>query len=286
MPAEEYTKPGLEQDLQEFDYVFNHGQLTPPQSPPTKEIKPLTPSYEESSTFILPDENVVQIALQPAVYPNAYLTPQSIIVQPVVQPVVQPTYITLLPPNGIQQAEPVQKSTVDASFLTAPPTPLPDIEKELAVVDEVVRSTAQNLDSNWDQWDSETFHSEASSESFVCSSPQSTTSAEEETDDPEWQPESGRPAPGKAPKTSKRSKPYSRSANIEDKRLRKKEQNKNAATRYRQKKKAEVSEILGEEKQLEDKNAELEQKVADIKTEIKYLKGLMRDLFKAKGLIK
>lgn len=80
------------------------------------------------------------------------------------------------------------------------------------------------------------------------------------------------------------SKPYSRTS-PEDKKFRKKEQNKNAATRYRMKKKAEVEEILGEERNLAKGNEGLDVKVEDLQREIKYLKGLMRDLFKAKGLI-
>lgn len=274
LPTDEFNK---ERSYEGFGYP----QLTPPQSPPGKA---LTPTYEETSGFILPDENV-QITFAPVpVYAAGILQTQNV--------VVQPTYITLLPPDNVP--EPQRKMTVDESYLTAPPTPIPDIEKEMAVLDEVVRDTAENLAPNWDQFESESFHSDVSSESFACSSPRSESAsatsaedeAEEETDDPEWQPEETVSRPRKALKTtSKRSKPYSRSANVEDKRLRKKEQNKNAATRYRMKKKAEVSEILEEEKQLEDKNAELEKRVGDITTEIKYLKGLMRELFKAKGLI-
>ncbi|GBP15399.1 Activating transcription factor of chaperone [Eumeta japonica] len=81
-----------------------------------------------------------------------------------------------------------------------------------------------------------------------------------------------------------RPKPYSRS--LDDRRSRKKEQNKNAATRYRQKKKAEVEVLLSEERSLRQRHTELGNKCADLQREIRYLKGLMRDLFKAKGLIK
>lgn len=83
--------------------------------------------------------------------------------------------------------------------------------------------------------------------------------------------------------SKKRTRPYGRG--IEDKKSRKKEQNKNAATRYRQKKKAEVEEILIVERQLKDKNEELKSKSADIGREIRYLKGLMREVCKAKGML-
>lgn len=76
-----------------------------------------------------------------------------------------------------------------------------------------------------------------------------------------------------------------RTRSSEDKKSRKKEQNKNAATRYRQKKKAECEVVMGEEKELQDKNDELQVKCADIQREIKYLKSLMRDLYRAKGIL-
>ncbi|XP_023946159.1 activating transcription factor of chaperone [Bicyclus anynana] len=83
---------------------------------------------------------------------------------------------------------------------------------------------------------------------------------------------------------SGRPKPYSR--NVDDRRSRKKEQNKNAATRYRQKKKAEIEVLLSEEQSLRKRHTDLGDKCSDLQREIRYLKGLMRDLFKAKGLIK
>lgn len=85
-------------------------------------------------------------------------------------------------------------------------------------------------------------------------------------------------------KGSSRSKPYSRGN--DDRRSRKKEQNKNAATRYRQKKKAEIEILMDEEKELQNKNADLFSKYSDIRREATYLKSLLRDLFKAKGLLK
>lgn len=85
-------------------------------------------------------------------------------------------------------------------------------------------------------------------------------------------------------KSSSRSKPYARGG--DDRRSRKKEQNKNAATRYRQKKKDENEILMKEEKELQNKNADLFSKYTDIQREVTYLKSLLRDLFKAKGLLK
>lgn len=101
--------------------------------------------------------------------------------------------------------------------------------------------------------------------------------------DPEWTLQSTSDL--KAPKRRRVTKPYSRTP-PEEKRIRKKEQNKNAATRYRLKKKQEIEDILGEEKQLQQRNEHLKSELTEIGREIKYLKNLMRDMFKAKGLIK
>jgi len=127
---------------------------------------------------------------------------------------------------------------------------------EDGLVDELVRSRAAQLPS---------LQSGSSLSSSPPSSPRSST-------DEEWSSSGSRP------------KPYSRHS--DDRRSRKKEQNKNAATRYRQKKKAEVEVLLGEESTLRQRHGELGDKCSDLQREIRYLKGLMRDLFKAKGLIK
>uniref|UniRef100_A0A0C9R314 Putative cyclic amp-dependent transcription factor atf-4 n=1 Tax=Amblyomma americanum TaxID=6943 RepID=A0A0C9R314_AMBAM len=79
------------------------------------------------------------------------------------------------------------------------------------------------------------------------------------------------------PRTSK-----DKSSRKERKRL----QNKDAATRYRQKKKKEFSKIEEELAALETTNVSLQTEAQRITNEISYLKGLMRELFKAKGLIK
>ncbi|CAG9827743.1 unnamed protein product [Diabrotica balteata] len=155
-------------------------------------------------------------------------------------------------------------------------TPQPDIAMELAVVDELVRTRVEDM-----QW--------SSSGSSSPGSPSSSSSSSNFGDcssDPEWMPEPIEQYNDELPSkpSRKRTRPYSKSG-TEDKKVRKKEQNKNAATRYRQKKKAEIEVILSEEKGLQDKNVELGSQISDLNREIKYLKGLMRDLFKAKGLI-
>lgn len=128
-------------------------------------------------------------------------------------------------------------------------------------VEELVRHRAAQLASPQQSGDS----ASASPQSSPPSSPRSSC-----TDD-EWS-------------SSSRPKPYSRPS--DDRRSRKKEQNKNAATRYRQKKKAEIEDLLNEEQQMRERNSKLSDKCSDLQREIRYLKGLMRDLYKAKGLIK
>jgi len=151
-----------------------------------------------------------------------------------------------------------------------------DIAHEMEVVEEIVRSCAENLpDLTSDDEDN-------SSESYsASSSPRSDDSfdntSQSYSNDDEWSSKSISPA------AKKRKRPYGRS--LADKKLKKKEQNKNAATRYRQKKKAECEVVLEEERELQEKNNELQVKCADVQREIKYLKSLMRDLYRAKGLL-
>lgn len=139
-------------------------------------------------------------------------------------------------------------------------TPQALYDSELLAVEELVRHRAAELASPQPSGDS-------ASVSPVSSPPSSPRSS---TDD-EWT-------------VPSRPKPYSRST--DDRRSRKKEQNKNAATRYRQKKKAEVEVLVCQEQSERQRNAELREKCSDVQREIRYIKGLMRDLFKAKGLIK
>lgn len=143
-------------------------------------------------------------------------------------------------------------------------------------LDELVRIRVESLVEGPDNSCSSSLHEDSSADSPV--------SSDSGYDDPDWT-----PAPDVLePKQGKRrrlTKPYSR-APPEEKKQRKKEQNKNAATRYRLKKKAEVEEILGEERELQETNQKLKTDVSELAREIKYLKNLMREVFKAKGLIK
>lgn len=91
-----------------------------------------------------------------------------------------------------------------------------------------------------------------------------------------------RPAPSKAKSTA--SKP-ARSMTGEEKRERKRAQNKQAATRYREKKRAESHTIYTEQTKLEGENKNLQDKFNQITREMQYLKELLIEVYRTKGLI-
>ncbi|XP_067875620.1 cyclic AMP-dependent transcription factor ATF-4-like [Heterodontus francisci] len=68
-----------------------------------------------------------------------------------------------------------------------------------------------------------------------------------------------------------------------EKKLKKMEQNKSAATRYRQKKRAEHGAIVTECSLLEEKNKNLQEKADSLVKEIQYLKSLIEEVRKAKS---
>lgn len=274
----EYKKtPDTQSLLQEFENVYDvfeltHGTLTPPQSPPCSGGPP-PPSSSNPPMFT---------TLEPLLTPYEKQTAVTFIVPEKQQQIL---------PNGLASYQ-RNNNNIQLEYAPIVTTPQPDIAHELAVVDELVRTRVEDL-----QWNGN--NSNSSSSSSGPSSPSSSNSSnfgDCSSDDPEWMPETiencfdanDNMLNGNhgiiITKTRKRTKPYSRNT-VEDKKSRKKEQNKNAATRYRLKKKAEVEEILMEERHLIDKNNTLGTKITDLQREIKYLKGLMRDLFKAKGLI-
>lgn len=249
----EYNKtPDTQYLLKEFETMYNvvgltHCTLTPPQSPPSGQQPMLT-------------------TLEPLLAPPTY-------------PVISDNKLAIFSVPEKQLLSDVSSVSFshEINYPSSIPTPQPDIAHELAVVDELVRTRVEDM-----QWS-------GSSSSNPASPGSSSTSnfGDCSSDDPEWMPETIQSYADDEPITKtprKRSKPYTKGA-PEEKKVRKKEQNKNAATRYRLKKKAEVEEILTEEKELQNKNSELKNEITDLQREIRYLKGLMRDLFKAKGLI-
>lgn len=230
--------------------------LTPPQSPPPN--KSLTVDTQ------------LLVTLQPV---------QTI--QPVISSQQQelPVYNIIVSSEKQQQQQPaVYQNEVcipeqwNTESVSLDPLGGEDVANDLAVVDEYVRSHTEDIP---------TTYSSCTSPSGSCASSEDSIS-----DDPDWIADTSCDKKQSTSISKKnRYKPYSRPT-IEDKKVRKKEQNKNAATRYRQKKKQEIKDILGEEHELTEYNEKLQGQVKDLQREIGYLKGLMRDLFKAKGLIK
>lgn len=72
----------------------------------------------------------------------------------------------------------------------------------------------------------------------------------------------------------------------EARRQRKKIQNKEAAARYRMKKRVQDQELGDEVQKLESKQKTLQTKHDQLKNEISYLKSLMREMFQRRGLLK
>lgn len=271
-----------EELLMEFDYVYGNVELThltPPQTPPQETQ---CGSTEQPTYLTLPSQSP---AINGGYYAYANTVNGTILLNQI------PTVVEQHPAS----AEPLQQVPGEYqladSFGFQPVDEVENIARNLELVEEIVRSRSKDLPDCQDE-DSCSF-SEAGSVS--SSSPMSDTSSSycgsaysRDQDDDEWSPASST----KKNSTSKvsgggvskkRTRPYGRG--IEDKKSRKKEQNKNAATRYRQKKKAEIEEILIVERQLKEKNDGLKSKSADIGREIRYLKNLMREICKAKGLI-
>lgn len=258
----EYKPTDTQYYLNEFNTVyeevgFTHNALTPPQSPPSQQ--PLLANLEP--LLVQLPFNTQTPKLQQYNVPEKHLLSQETCV-----PV--PIAMEIVHFNSF--AEPVVQSYQ------------PEMDQSLAVdeLEELVRSTAADM-----QWSSSCSSNHSSSSPGSPGGSTSSNFGDCSSDDPEWIPETiddNRPDNiGKAPK---KRRAYTKGA-PEDKKVRKKEQNKNAATRYRMKKKAEIEVILSEEKGLAKHHDELENKIVDLQREIKYLKGLMRDLFKAKGLI-
>lgn len=102
------------------------------------------------------------------------------------------------------------------------------------------------------------------------------------------------PEPSPKPAGSSRTKPYSRpdpdavkttpgAPKVVEKKQKKMEQNKTAATRYRQKKRSEQETLNSECSELEKRNQQLQEKAEAISREIRYLTDLMEEIRSAKN---
>jgi len=257
-----------EELLMEFDSIYDAVELdhlTPPQTPPEQKFFPSGVS-EESQQFA---QNIPNIEEQQFVF--EYQQQQSpsqeqfIYIQNDVPTPDQE--ISIMFENSNQSM--VSCEDLISNEIIIDPEPIisspADIQRELEVVDELIQAHSRSQ-SDYDELTSSSWSPRSeSSASSVCDKPIKKSSL------------SSRGV------TKKRTRPYGR--NPDEKKFRKKEQNKNAATRYRQKKKEEVGVILGEERVMMDKNKKLSTVYKDTRREVKYLKSLLRDLFQARGFI-
>ncbi len=98
--------------------------------------------------------------------------------------------------------------------------------------------------------------------------------------------DSGISEPSPRPAGSSRTKPYSRpdpdAPKVVHKKQKKMEQNKTAATRYRQKKRSEQETLNSECAELEKTNRQLQEKAEAISREIRYLRDLVEEVRSAK----
>ncbi|XP_064553636.1 activating transcription factor of chaperone isoform X2 [Drosophila montana] len=178
-----------------------------------------------------------------------------------------------------------------------------EITRETQLVDDIVNMRAQELQLpiNWEQYnddcESQASSSLGSSSSSSSSSNGDISAADSSIADADedWMPESSSSSPAhtigeeqqstlsassssSSSKAKKRTRTYGRG--VEDRKIRKKEQNKNAATRYRQKKKMEMEHVLGEEQELMQANEALRRTLSERQHESRYLRQLIREFYR------
>jgi cyclic AMP-dependent transcription factor ATF-4 len=265
-----------EQLLMEFNSILEEVEIqnqltTPPQTPPYQQIYSGLQEVQQINTNNIPAPDQYQIFSYQQQQPQS-LEDQFVYLQNGSNIETSSNDITVFYENTNQSMNSNDEVTCheivfDPESIISSPT---DIQRELEVVDELVRAhSRQNSD----------YDDNASASSSVWS-PRSeySSSGYSQFDDEPVKKSSGLRGVSK-----KRPRGYGR--HPEEKKSRKKEQNKNAATRYRIKKKQEVEVIMDEERILMDKNRKLSTTYKDTKREVKYLKSLLRDLFKARGFI-
>lgn len=267
-----------DQLLEEFDSIYDAVELdhlTPPQTPPEQQI--FLSSSEDSQQYTqqsIPDNqqqfifDYQQQSTQPQAEQYIYLQ------NDVASPNQEIAYVfensnssTVSSDEDFQSNE----ICIDPEPIIRSPA---DIQLEMEVVDEILSAHSRS------QSDYDDDNCTVVSSLYSPRSEYSTSSSSSRDFEPIKKSSSSSSSRGI---TKKKTRPYGR--NPDEKRSRKKEQNKNAATRYRQKKKEEVGVILSAESILMDKHRKLFTSYKDTKREVKYLKSLLRELFQARGFI-
>jgi cyclic AMP-dependent transcription factor ATF-4 len=258
--------------LMEFDSIYDAVELdhlTPPQTPPEPKEQYFLPVAEESQQYV--QQNIPNIDQQQQfVFEYQQQSPvheQYIYVQNNASQVDEEIAIMFENSNQSMVSCEATEMILDPEPIISSPA---DLQRELEVVDEIIQAHSR-AQSEYDDDNCTVFTSSSWSPRSECST------SSYLPDEAPIKKSSSRGV------TKKRTRPYGR--NPDEKKMRKKEQNKNAATRYRQKKKEEVHVVLGEERILMDKNKKLMTTFKDTRREVKYLKSLLRDLFRARGFI-
>lgn len=258
----------------EFDSIYDAVELdhlTPPQTPPEQEF--FLPSSEDSQQFA---QNIPNIEQQQFVFELQQQTPPQEQQQFIYLHSDAPSpdhEISIMFENSNQSMVTCDNEIlIDPEPIISSPA---DLQRELEVVDEIIQAHSRSQ-SDYDDDNCTILTTSSWSPRSECS-----TSSFSQDDVPVKKSSSLSVRSGGV--TKKRTRPYGR--NPDEKKSRKKEQNKNAATRYRQKKKEEVHVILGEERGLMDRNKKLSTTYKDIKREVTYLKSLLRELFQVRGFI-
>ena len=282
------NKIKTEQLLMEFDSIYDElTHLTPPQTPPAQQfyLQNTQDDYNEQQHQFM--YSPVRYQQQNSPVQQQYTYDQSATTSSSTSSLNDQEISLFFDQNNLPTCSTNNGAanfqdllTIDQEAIMTSPTP-----GELEVVAELLYSHTEkqsnnastsmsNADWNTDDDCSTSF----TSSSFSPRSEDTSSVFSQDDDEPTKKSKSGLRGVSK-----KRSRPYARGG--EDKKSRKKEQNKNAATRYRQKKKQEVEVILDEERILMNKNDKLMDTFQDTRREVKYLKSLLRDLFKARGFI-
>lgn len=279
------NKIKTEQLLMEFDSIYDElTHLTPPQTPPAQfYLSNTQEDYNEQQHQFM--YSPVRYQQQNSPVQQQYIYDQSATTSSSRSSLNDQEISLFFDQNNLPTINNAAANfqdllTIDQEAIMTSPTP-----GELEVVAELLYSHTEkqcinastsmsNADWNTDDDCSTSF----TSSSFSPRSEDTSSVFSQDDDEPTKKSKSGLRGVSK-----KRTRPYARGG--EDKKSRKKEQNKNAATRYRQKKKQEVEVILDEERILMNKNDKLMDTFQDTRREVKYLKSLLRDLFKARGFI-
>lgn len=295
------TKVQNPYEVESCKSIYNNAailtQLTPPQSPPQPVLTPPqsppqdTQDVKEIFNYFSPQQVSVpqqQPPQQQQQHQHHASTVQGSPIPHVYQNISSPVAV------AVPQSSVNAPSSLAYTPMVYNTTHSSDIVQNCQIVDEIVETRAKEL-SDWHD-DNSVYNPyilaslspapQSIDEDWGRSSPSNSTSSQSSSSSVIGDSSSSSSDCGGKMQTSsslakKRTRPYGRG--VEDRKNRKKEQNKNAATRYRQKKKQEMEVVLTEEQELSDVNKALQSTLAERKREAKYLKKLIREFYQNKN---